>query len=285
MQVTRWSYMTDNLPTTIDVREILAQKNPRLARIIPGFIINYLRKIIHQDELNDFLKQYGHLRDVDLAKAGIDYLGITYRVHNIHNVPAAGGRYIFTSNHPLGGLDGAVFIYELSKFYREIKFPVNDILMNISNMSGIFLPVNKHGSQGREAVKKLDEVYASDAQILYFPAGLCSRKRGGVIEDLRWQKSVIVKARSHKRDIVPVYFSGKNSNFFYNLANIRVFLGIKSNIEMIYLPDEMFRQKDQQIDLVFGSPIPWQSFDRSRSYPEWADWLKKKSYELAGEIR
>lgn len=276
--------MNDNLPVTIDVKKILDQKNPRLARFMPGFIINYLKKIIHQDELNDFLGKYGHLKDVDLVKAGLDYLGITYRVHNSHNIPAAGGRYIFTSNHPLGGLDGAVFIYELSKYYNEIKFPVNDILMNIDNMSGVFLPINKHGLQDREAVKRIEEAFASDAQMLYFPAGLCSRKRGGIIEDLTWQKSIIVKARYHKRDIVPVYFSGRNSNFFYNLANIRVFLGIKSNIEMIYLPDEMFRQKEQKIDLVFGSPVPWQTFNKSRSTPEWADWLKKKSYELAGNI-
>jgi putative hemolysin len=277
--------MTDILPVTIDVKSILEQKNPGLSRIVPWFIINYLKRIIHQDELNDFMSKYGHLRDVDLVKAGIDYMGISYRVHNRHNIPPPEGRYIFTSNHPLGGLDGAVFIRELSDYYREVRFPVNDILMNISNMSGVFLPVNKHGSQEREAVRMIEEAYASDAQILYFPAGLCSRKKKGVVEDLRWQKSVVVKARRHKRDIVPVYFSGENSNFFYNLANLRVSLGIKSNIEMLYLPDEMFRQKDKEIDLVFGKPVPWQEFDNSRTAPEWADWLKKKSYDLARDIQ
>ena len=211
--------MTDNLPLAIDVKKVLDQKNPRLASIIPGFIISYLKKIIHQDELNDFIEKSGHLRDVDMVKAGIDYLGITYRVHNRHNIPAAGGRYIFTSNHPLGGLDGAVFIYELSKFYKQLKFPVNDILMNIDNMSGVFLPINKHGFQNREAVKRIEEAYASDAQILYFPAGLCSRKKGRIIEDLRWQKSVIVKARYHKRDIIPVYFSGKNCELTQTVNN------------------------------------------------------------------
>lgn len=277
--------MTDNLPVSIDVRRILEQKNPRLSRIVPGFIINYLERIIHQDELNDFMSKHGHLRDVDLVKAGIDYLGISYRVHNRQNIPPPDGRYIFTSNHPLGGLDGAVFIRELSEYYSDVRFPVNDILMNISNMSGVFLPVNKHGSQDREAVRMIEEAYASDAQILYFPAGLCSRKKKGVVEDLQWQKSVVVKARRHKRDLVPVYFSGENSSFFYNLANLRVFLGIKSNIEMLYLPDEMFRQKDKEIHLVFGEPVPWQKLDNSRSAPEWAEWLKEKSYELAGDIQ
>ncbi len=153
---------------------------------------------------------------------------------------------------------------ELGKYYKNIKFPVNDILMNLENLSGIFLPVNKHGGQAKDAIRQLEETYASDSQILYFPAGLCSRKRHGIIKDLVWHKSFITKAIQHKRDIVPAFFSGRNSNFFYNLSNLRKSLGIKANIEMLYLPDEMFRQKEKDISLVFGKPIPWQTFDNSK---------------------
>ncbi|MEZ5000814.1 MAG: 1-acyl-sn-glycerol-3-phosphate acyltransferase [Bacteroidales bacterium] len=276
--------MSESVPARIDVKNVLRDKNPALARVIPGFLVNYLRRIIHEDELNEFFAKYGHLKDIDLVKAGIDFLGISYTVHNPENIPRS-GRYIFTSNHPLGGLDGTVFMLELSKYYENVKFPVNDILMNIGNMSGIFLPVNKHGGQEREAVRLIDEAYASDSQILYFPAGLCSRKKKGKIEDLVWQKSVVVKAVRHKRDIVPVFFSGRNSGFFYNLANLRVALGIKSNFEMLYLPDEMFKQKDKEIHLVFGETIPWQTFDRSKPALEWAAWLKQKSYDLESVIK
>jgi putative hemolysin len=185
----------------------------------------------------------------------------------------------------LGGLDGLVFIHELSKYFNDIKFPVNDILTNIENLSGIFLPVNKHGSQDREAVRLLEQTYASDSQILYFPAGLCSRKKRGIIKDLKWHKSFINKAIQHKRDIVPAYFSGRNSNFFYNLANFRNMTGLKANIEMLYLPDEMFRQKGKEISLVFGKPVPWQYFDDSKKAPEWADWVKSKTYELESFIK
>ncbi len=177
-----------------------------------------------------------------------------------------------------------VFIYELSKLYPDIKFPVNDILLNIENMSGIFLPINKHGAQGKDAARKIEEAYASDNQILYFPAGLCSRKKGGVIKDLQWHKSFITKAIQHKRDIIPAYFSGRNSDFFYNLSNIRNFLGLKANIEMLYLADEMFKQKDKEIRMIFGEPIPWQTFDKSKSPPEWAEWVKSRSYELESFI-
>lgn len=267
----------------IDVEGVLKSKNPALGKSIPSFVVNYLKKIVHQEELNEFLKQSGHLKDSELIYAGLQYLNIRYKVYGRENIPGE-GRNIFVSNHPLGGLDGLVFIYELSRYFADIRFPVNDILMNIENLNGIFLPVNKHGSQGKEAARRIDEAYSSGCQILYFPAGLCSRKKRGEIKDLIWQKSFITKATYHKRNIVPAYFSGRNSNFFYNLSNIRNFLGIKANIEMLYLADEMFKQKDKEISLVFGQAIPWETFDRTKTPVEWAEWVRSKSYELESNI-
>jgi 1-acyl-sn-glycerol-3-phosphate acyltransferase len=263
----------------IDVEDVIRSKNPSLARAVPKFAINYLKKIIHQDDINHILREFGHLKDAEFIKASLDFMGITYHVFGKENIPSS-GRYIFVSNHPLGGLDGLVFMNELSEHFSDIKFPVNDILMNLSNLSGIFLPVNKHGAQAKDAIRQLEETYASGSQILYFPAGLCSRKKRGAIKDLKWHKSFISKAVQHKRDIIPAFFSGRNSEFFYNLSNIRTFMGIKTNIEMLYLPDEMFRQKNKNLMLIFGKPIPWQTFDSSRSALEWADWVKTKSYEL-----
>ena len=238
---------------------------------------------MHQEELNEFLKKLGHLRDSELIAAGLEHFEIKFRVYGSENIPQM-GRYIFVSNHPLGGLDGLVFIYELSKHFHNIKFPVNDILTNIENLSGIFLPVNKHGAQAKDAARMIEEAYSSDSQILYFPAGLCSRKKRGIIKDLQWHKSFITKAIQHNRDIVPAFFSGRNSNFFYNLANVRKILGLKANIEMLYLADEMFKQKDKEILLVFGKPIPWETFDKTKSALEWADWVKSKTYNLESFI-
>jgi 1-acyl-sn-glycerol-3-phosphate acyltransferase len=267
----------------IDVEKVLKSKNPALGKSIPSFLVNYLKKIVHQEELNEFLMQYGHLKNAELIHAGLQYFKIRYKVYGKENIPGE-GRYIFVSNHPLGGLDGLVFIYELSRYFDEIRFPVNDILTSIENLNGIFLPVNKHGAQAKEAARMIEEAYASDCQILYFPAGLCSRKKRGKIKDLMWHKSFITKAVMHKRDIVPAFFSGRNSNFFYNLSNIRNFLGVKANIEMLYLPDEMFKQKDKEIDLVFGPKIRWETFDKSKSPVEWAEWVKSKSYDLESYI-
>ena len=221
-----------------------------------------------------------HLRGLAFNDAALGYMGIKYRAHGVENLPS-GGRNIFVSNHPLGGLDGMVFMSELSKHFAAIKFPVNDILLYIENYSDIFLPVNKVGTFGREAAKLLEEAYTSDYQLLNFPAGICSRKIKGrdnrpeVAEELHCQSRT-----APKRDIVPCFFSGRNSSFFYNLVNIRQFLGLKMNLEMLYLADEMYRQKGKDIDLYFGEAIPWQTFDKSKSPQEWADMVREKTYDL-----
>ena len=267
----------------IDVEQVLYSKNPAMRKVIPGFLINYLKRIVHQDEINEFLSKAGHLKDAEFIAEGLREFNISYRVTGRENLPEQ-GRYIFVSNHPLGGLDGLVFIHEISRYYPDLKFPVNDILMNIRNLSGIFLPINKHGAQDREAALAIEAAYASGSQILYYPAGLCSRKKKGVIRDLQWHKSFIIKAVQYKRDVIPAFFSGRNSNFFYNLSNIRTFLGIKANIEMLYLADEMFKMRGKAIDLVFGKAIPWQTFDKTKTPSEWAGWIKEKSYQLQSFI-
>lgn len=176
-----------------------------------------------------------------------------------------------------------VFIKEVAKKFPDLKFPVNDLLFNIKNLRSIFLPISKLGGQAREAVQQIDEAYRSDSQILHFPAGLCSRKTSGKIIDLEWRKHFITKAIQHKRDIIPLFFSGRNSNFFYNLANIRKFLRIRINIEMFYLFDEMFMQKDKKIKMVFGKPISYKTFNKSLSHQEWANRVKEIVYSLDDE--
>ncbi len=266
-------------PLQIDVEAILTEKNPSVRRFVPGFLIRYLKRIVHQDEINEILSSFHSLRGIEFNSAVLGYMGISYHAHGTENLPS-GGRNIFVSNHPLGGLDGMVFIDELSKYFPSVKFPVNDILMYIENYSDIFLPVNKVGTFGREAARQLEEAYASECQILNFPAGICSRKIKGVITDLKWQKSFIVKAIQHQRDVVPCFFAGRNSTFFYNLARFRSLIGLKMNIEMLYLADEMFKQKGKDINLYFGEPIPWQTFDKSKSAAEWSDLVREKTYNL-----
>ena len=204
---------------------------------------------------------------------------ISYNVHNDILTDSA-RRYIFVSNHPLGGLDGMVLIAYLGDKFKDIKFVVNDLLMHIKPLEPIFVPINKYGKMRQENAKRIFEAYDSDTQILNFPAGLCSRKIKGEITDLEWKKSFISKAIEHERDIVPIFFGGRNSNFFYRLANIRKSLGIKFNIETLYLPDEMFKQNSSAFEIYMGEPISYTHLKDGRSAAEWTEIIRERCYAL-----
>ena len=264
----------------IYIEQLFRSKNPGVAKMIPGFIYSYLKKVIHQDDINDFITRYGDRKGLDFSDAILEYLHVSYQVIGEANLPSPDGRYIFVSNHPLGGPDGIILISILGTRYPELKFPVNDLLLNLKNLNNIFLPVNKHGAQAKDAVSALEDAYASDCQMIMFPAGLVSRKQQGIIQDLEWQKSFVSKAIQHRRDIVPIFIDGRNSNFFYNLANFRKKIGLKANIEMLYLPDETFKQRNRTFTLYIGQPIEWESLDKSKKPIEWAQEIKRKVYLL-----
>lgn len=271
------------METQIDVKQVLKSKLKDKAGRIPQFVVNYLIRIVHQDEINEILRRYKDLQGIDFMEALVeDYFKIRLNIKHKENLPSPEKKYIFVSNHPLGGFDGICLSYFIGKHYNDkAKCLVNDLLLAIPNLRSIFVPINKHGSQSREAAKKTEEAYQSDNQIITFPAGLCSRKRKGVIRDLEWKKSFIQKAIEHQRDVVPIYFEGHNSNFFYRLANIRTFFNIKMNLEMLYLPDELFKQKNKSFGIHIGKPVPWQTFDSGKKAGEWAAWMKEEVYKLA----
>ncbi|MCR5697121.1 MAG: 1-acyl-sn-glycerol-3-phosphate acyltransferase [Marinilabiliaceae bacterium] len=262
----------------IDIDKVLETKAPKLKRWLPRFVVSYLKHIVHQDDVNDFIVSKRYSIGIPYAKDIYEKFGATVSIFGLENLPDE-GRFIFASNHPMGGLDGMAFIHAVGKKFQNLKFPVNDILLFVKNFRDIFLPVNKTGPTGRHAAELMEEAFASDNQILMFPAGLCSRKINGKIVDLEWKKGFVSKAIQYQRDIIPVYISGRNSNFFYNLSNIRKKLGIKVNIEMLYLVDEMYKQKGRHIDVYFGKPIKWQTLE-NRPAREVAQEIKKISENL-----
>lgn len=270
----------DNGFTHIDVKQVLTNKAPKTAGKIPGFVINYLMRTIHQDELNDILSRYRNQQGTDFMESLLSYFDLKLETFHTENIPDD-RRCIFASNHPLGGLDGICLSAFLGRHYKEqFRCLVNDLLLYIPNLRSIFIPINKHGAQGRDYACKMEEAYASENQILTFPAGLCSRKINGKIQDMEWRKSFITNAVKYQRDVVPVFFEGRNSNFFYRIANIRRKIGIKMNYEMIYLPDEMFKLKHATFRIHFGKPISWQTFNKSRRSQDWAQSVREFVYKL-----
>ena len=267
----------------INIRDLFKDKAPSLARWIPGFVYRLLSRILRIDFVNDaFLHQHGHKKNVDFARATIEVLNVSLEVRGKENLPSE-GRYIFVSNHPLGGYDGMMIISELSRNYSHLKVLVNDLLMYLKNMDGLFVPINKHGAQAMDNVRRINAIFESDEQVMTFPAGLVSRRKKGIIRDGEWQKSIITKSRQTRRDLVPIHVSGRISNFFYNLSNFRQFLGIKANLEMIFLPNESYKHKNEHFVITFGKPIPYDTFDKRFTPNEWAQLVKDHAYLIADD--
>ncbi|MDR1758521.1 MAG: 1-acyl-sn-glycerol-3-phosphate acyltransferase [Bacteroidales bacterium] len=268
----------------IDVQSALNDKNPKLARRIPRFVIHWIERLIHQNEMNQALDNDPSDSSLGFARYAMDFFQVKARAVNLDKVPET-GRYIIVANHPLGGLDGLALISLVGYRRQDMYFPVNDLLMQLKPMHEIFIPLNKHGATTQNAVKQLNDVFASDGIVLYFPAGMCSRKQQGKIQDLEWKKTIIAKARDYQRDIIPAYVDCQNSAHFYTIANCRRKLKIKTNIEMLLLPDEAFRQKGKTVTVTFGDPIPSTFFDKSKNDKMWATWLKEKTYALNHPIQ
>ena len=267
-------------PMRIDVDKVLRTRLPRHYRYIPRFAVRWLERTICQDQLNAILLKMAGKNSVDAASAALTEMGITIDEKGLEQLPE--GRYMFVSNHPLGGLDGLALISLIGNRYeRHIKFLVNDLLMAVEPLRGVFLPVNKYGSQSRATATQIEEALKSDDQFITFPAGLCSRMQpDGTIADLPWQKAAVNHAVNYQRDIVPIYFDACNSKFFYRFAKWRKKLGIKFNIELIFLPKEMIKQCGSTLHVIIGEPIPWTSLD-ARAPKKEAARLRDIVYSMA----
>lgn len=267
----------------IDVDQILRARMPRHYRYIPGWAIRWLKRTIHEDMINEVLASGRGLEGVDFAQHVLKCLNVDVEIEGMHQLQP-GKRYVFVANHPLGGLDGLALISHVGKHYDgNIRFMVNDLLMAIKPLQCIFLPINKHGRQSRQAAELISQQYSGDNQMLTFPAGLCSRLQDdGSVADLRWNKHVVVRAVHDQRDVVPIYVDAINSRFFYRLAKWRKRLGIKFNIEMLYLPDEMYKKRNSTFKIYLGKPIDWQTLDASRPLDQAAR-LRDIVYQLKNQ--
>ena len=267
----------------IDIDNVLQSKMGAKAKWVPRFVVNWLKRIVHQDEINKFIEQEGDKQGVEWIEDCLKHLDTKVVVKGAENLPAVSDprRYTFVSNHPLGGLDGLALGAVIGRKYEgQVKYLVNDLLMNLHGLAPLFIPINKTGKQSRNFPAIVEAGFASDNHIIMFPAGLCSRRTNGVIRDLEWKKTFITKSVETQRDVVPIYFEGRNSDFFYRLANISKALGIKFNIAMLFLADELFKNQHNTFTVRIGKPIPWQTFDKSKSPIEWAQHVKEQVYAM-----
>lgn len=264
----------------LDIEKIIADKNPKLLKWMPGFLLKYIKRILHQQELNAIIRDFHDLKDADFCTAVLNRFNIKVDVMGQENIPKTGG-VVFAGNHPFGGLEALAHVQTITPIRPDVKFIVNDILLNLKNLKDLFVGVNKHGSTPAEVVKQMNTLFGSGNAVFIYPAGLVSRKIKGKVQDLQWKKTFVSRAKRFGSQVVPVYTGGSElSSFFYNLSNLRMALGIKANVEMFYLVNEMMKQKNSTFKIVFGEPIPAFTFDRSKTDKEWTEWVREKVYAL-----
>ncbi len=267
---------------TIDIDSLLKSKMGSKARWIPRPLVSWLKHIIHQDEVNKYLWESRHLSGTEWLEECVRYLDMTLDIVGSENLPAKddGKLYTFVSNHPLGGEDGVALGAIIGRHYDgRFRYLVNDLLMNLPGLAPVCIPINKTGKQSRNFPAMVETGFKSDNHMLMFPAGICSRRKDGVIRDIEWKKTFVTKSVEYQRDIVPIHFGGQNSDFFYKLANFSD-KHLKFNLAMLFLVDEMYKNVHKTFRIAIGKPIPWQTFDKSKTTAQWAQWVKERVYEL-----
>lgn len=263
----------------IDIRGLIASKNPKLLRWLPRFVISYLRRILHEDEINTFLNDHNGYYNADFCEAIINYFNIQLEIKGIERIPKE-GPVILAMNHPLGGMDAIGLIVALRHHRKDLKFIVNDLLMNLKNLQGLFIGVNKHGKNDLSVRDQIKNAFKSDNAICIFPAGLVSRKVDGKVQDLEWKKTFVLYARELNRTIVPIHIEGELTPFFYRVSRFRKFLGIKANIEMLWLSDKLFKQRNKAIKITIGTSIIGSEIDPQLSDFEAAQFIRKTVHSL-----
>ena len=267
---------------TIDIDKILKGKMGAKAKFVPAPLVSWLRHIAHQDQVNAFLWESRDKSGVDWLEECVSYLDMTLQIEGKENLPAPdnGRLYTFVSNHPLGGEDGVALGAVIGRHYNgRFRYLVNDLLMNLPGLAPVCIPINKTGSQSRNFPAMVEAGFKSDNHMLMFPAGICSRRKNGVISDIPWKKTFVSKSVEYQRNVVPIHFSGHNSNFFYRLANFSDRF-LPFNLAMLFLVDEMYKNVHKTFQIKIGKPIPWQTFDKSKTPMEWAQFVRQQVYDL-----
>ena len=269
---------------TIDIEKVLRSKMGNKAKWVPGFVVRWLKHIIHEDTINGFLWEARDLKGTPWLEAVLRHLQCSIEVEGIENLPAKDDPrlYTFVSNHPMGGIDGVALGSLIGKHYDDrFRYLVNDLLMNLPGLAPLCIPINTTTKKSRSFPQIVEEGFKGDYHLLMFPAGLCSRRRNGEIRDLPWKKTFITKSVENQRDVVPIYFEGRNSDFFYRLSNFCDRYVKKVNIAMLFLVDEMYKNTGKTFHVKIGKPIPWQTFDQTKSPMEWAEFVENEVYKIA----
>ncbi|MBR6547623.1 MAG: 1-acyl-sn-glycerol-3-phosphate acyltransferase [Bacteroidales bacterium] len=263
----------------LDVEKVLG---PKLMKKLPRFAVNFFKRRIHQDEINDCIMHAEHYKGAGFFDEALNYVGITFKIRGEENLDP-GKKYLFAGNHPLGGPEALIIGSVFRRIYGDgFKVPVNHLLANLKPLNEFFVPVRVYGSnRNRELGEQIADMFRSDYQVLVFPAGMCARKIKGKVTEMPWKKMFITQSRKFERDVVPIHISGFNSRRFFFFTKLSTFLKLKFNLGMIFLVDELFNKKGQEFVVTFGKPVPYTTFDKTKTDLQWAAEIKDQVEALS----
>jgi putative hemolysin len=269
----------EEIAKVIDIEKEFRSSKSRFFRSLPGFVINLLKKLVREDEMNMTIHLSRHLDGVPFVEDVLRNWNVEIRLTGTENIPAT-GRFVFVANHPLGAVDSLAFLCLIHRSMKNVVSPSNEMLGRIPNLRSVMLGINVFGKNTRKTAAELEELFKSDTQVMIFPSGEVSRREKGKIRDPQWQKTFVTKAIQHRRDIIPVHIGGRNSNLFYIVSNLRKLLGIRMYLETILLPREMMNQRNKPVTLSVGKPVTWQSLTSDKTHQEWAQIIKDIVYSI-----
>ena len=263
----------------LDVENVLG---PKLMKKLPRFAVNFFKRRIHQDEINDCIMHAEHYKGAGFFDEALKYVDITFQIRGEENLDP-GKKYLFAGNHPLGGPEALIIGSVFRRIYGDgFKVPVNHLLANLKPLNEFFVPVRVYGSnRNRELGEQIADMFRSDYQVLVFPAGMCARKIKGKVTEMPWKKMFITQSRKFERDVVPIHISGFNSRRFFFFTKLSTFLKLKFNLGMIFLVDELFNKKGQEFVVTFGKPVPYTTFDKTKTDLQWAAEIKDQVEALS----
>ena len=270
----------DRTDYLLDLNEILG---PKMSAKLPGFVKRFFARRLHIKQINDCIMKAEHYAGAGFFDEALDYVGITYKVRGEENIDLS-KKYLFACNHPLGGPEALIIGSIFRRIYGDgFMVPSNQILYNMKPLQEFFVPVSVGGRQGREIAERIAGMFESDRQVLVFPAGLCAKSIKGVVTEMPWKKMFITQARKYQRDVVPVHISGHNSKWYFFLSWLSRTLKLKFNLGMIFLVDELFKQRGNEFVITFGKPIEYERFDKTKTDLQWADEVKNIVKNLASD--
>ncbi|MDH4944501.1 GNAT family N-acyltransferase [Sulfurimonas sp. C5] len=263
----------------IDIEQTLLNKYPRLknSKLIKSAVSKFADSVIHQDEINKFMEKNVHLGSYEFIDEVLEYFNFNFYVNDkeIENIPAT-GRVVIIANHPLGALDALSLIKLVSKVRKDIKVVANDFLDIFENLRPLLLNVNAFtAKQKKESIEKVYEALENEEAIIIFPSGEVSRATPTGIKDKKWKKGFLKFAYRTHSPILPIYIGGKNSKTFYSVS------ALNKKLSTALLPNEMFKQRNNTIEMVVGELIPSENtMPKGIEQEQLIDLYKKHLYSL-----